>query len=103
MLNACNDNWLNTYNQIKAICESRDIELVLCTIPNVPSINNTFKNEIIRNSGYRYINFAKAVGAEEVGSSWYTGMLSGDNVHPSALGAQKLALRAIEDIPELAR
>lgn len=103
MLNACNDNWLNTYNQIKAIYESRDIELVLCTIPNVPSINNTFKNEIIRNSGYRYIDFAKAVGAEEVGSSWYTGMLSGDNVHPSALGAQKLALRAIEDVPELAR
>ena len=100
---AVNENWLNTYNQIKEICESRDIELVLCTIPNVPSINNSFKNEIIRYSGYRYIDFAKAVGAEEVGSNWYTGMLSGDKVHPSVLGAQKLALRAIEDVPELAK
>ena len=99
---AVNTNWLNTYNQIKAICESRDIELVLCTIPNVPSINNSFKNEIIRNSGYRYIDFAKAVGAEDVGSGWYTGMLSSDEVHPDVLGAQKLALQAIKDVPELA-
>ena len=99
---AVNANWLNTYNQIKAICESRDIELVLCAIPNVPSINNSFKNEIIRNSGYRYIDFAKAVGAEDAGSSWYTGMLSGDEVHPATLGAQKLALQAIKDVPELA-
>ena len=99
---AVNENWSNTYNQIKAICESRDIELVLCTIPNVPSINNSFKNEIIRNSGYRYIDFAKAVGAEDVGSSWYTGMLSSDEVHPDVLGAQKLALQAIKDVPELA-
>ena len=99
---AVNTNWVNTYNQIKAICESRDIELVLCTIPNVPSINNSFKNEIIRNSGHRYIDFAKAVGAENVGSGWYTGMLSADGVHPSVLGAQKLALQAIQDVPELA-
>ena len=99
---AVNTNWLNTYNQIKAICESRDIELILCTIPNVPSINNSFKNEIIRNSGYRYIDFAKAVGAEEVGSNWHTGMLSADEVHPAILGAQKLALQAIKDVPELA-
>ena len=100
---AVNENWLNTYNQIKAICESRDIELVLCTIPNVPSINNSFKNEIIRSSGYRYIDFAKSVGAESVGSNWHTDMLSSDKVHPSTLGAQKLALRAIEDVPELAK
>lgn len=100
---AVNDNWLNTYNQIKTICESRDIELVLCTIPNVPSINNSFKNEIIRDSGYRYIDFAKAVGAEEVGSNWHAGMLSSDEIHPAILGAQKLALRAIEDVPELAK
>lgn len=100
---AVNENWLNTYNQIKIICEGRGIELVLCTIPNVPSINNSFKNEIIRSSGYRYIDFAKAVGAESVGSNWYTGMLSSDKVHPAILGAQKLALRAIEDVPELAK
>ena len=99
---AVNPNWLNTYNQIKSLCKSRDIELVLCTIPNVPSINNSFKNEIIRNSGYRYIDFAKAVGAEEVGSGWYAGMLSSDGVHPDILGAQKLAFRAIQDVPELA-
>lgn len=100
---AVNASWLNTYNQIKAVCNERGIELVLCTIPNTPTINNTYKNTIIRASGYRYIDFAKAVGSESAGSGWYTGMLHADQVHPTALGAKKLALRAIQDVPELAK
>lgn len=99
---AVNANWLNTYNQIKDVCKERGIELVLCTIPNTPTINNTYKNTIIKASGYRYIDFAKAVGAETAGSGWYTGMLHADQVHPTVLGAKKLALRAIQDVPELA-
>ncbi|WP_373710719.1 hypothetical protein [Jeotgalibaca porci] len=67
----------------------------------MPMVNNSFKNEIVRASGYRYIDFANAVGGESVGSGWYTGMLSADNIHPAVLGAQKLALRALQDVPEL--
>lgn len=98
---AVNANWLSVYNQVRAICADRGIEFIPCTIPNVPMVNNSFKNEIVRASGYRYIDFANAVGGESVGSGWYTGMLSADNIHPAVLGAQKLALRALQDVPEL--
>ena len=60
-----------------------------------------YKNEIIRSSGYRYIDFAKAVNAEAVGSSWYAGMLSTDNVHPTQEGAKALASRFLLDVPEI--
>ena len=74
---------------------------IFCTIPNVPTINNSFKNDIVRNSGYRYIDFAKAVNAEDVGSPWYDGMLSSDGIHPTELGAKALAARFITDFPEV--
>ena len=99
---AVNNVWKTDYDKMRFYCDAYNIELVLCTIPNVPTVNNSFRNEIVRNSGYRYIDFAKAVGAEDVGSNWYAGMLSSDKVHPTILGAQKLALRALQDVPELA-
>ena len=99
---AVNNVWKTDYDKMRFYCDAYNIELVLCTIPNVPTVNNSFRNEIVRNSGYRYIDFAKAVGAENVGSNWYAGMLSSDKVHPTILGAQKLALRALQDVPELA-
>ena len=50
---------------------------------------------------------AKAVGAEESGSTWWDGMLeANDNptnrVHPTALGAQALYARFLIDVPEIA-
>ena len=39
---------------------------------------NSFKNEVVKASGYKYIDFASAVGATEQGSPWLAGMLSGD-------------------------
>lgn len=87
--------------QIMNICNHKGIELILATIPNTPSINHTFKNEYIRNSGYRYIDFAKAVGADSYPSNWYDGMLSGDKVHPFEKGAKSLAMKAITDFPKL--
>ena len=78
-----------------------DIELILATIPNVPSIRHDYKNAIVRASGYRYIDFAKAVNAEAVGATWYADMLSSDNVHPTELGAKALASRILLDVPEI--
>lgn len=98
---AINSDWETAVESLREICEEKDIELILSTIPNVPSYSNYYKNEYVRNSGFRYIDFAKAVGAESVGSSWYTGCLSQDNTHPTADGARLLCLRAIQDIPEL--
>lgn len=35
------------------------------------------------------------------GASWYDGMLNGDKVHPTELGAKTLYMRALADVPEL--
>lgn len=98
---AVNASWLNCVQSFIATCEEKGITPILATIPNVPNINHTFKNAWVRASGYRYVDFAKAVGAEEAGSTWYAGMLSNDNVHPAVLGAKALFARFIMDVPEV--
>lgn len=92
--------WLNAVNVFITACESRGIIPILATIPTVPTINNEQKNAWIRNSGKRYIDFAKAVGATSSGV-WYTGMLGDDSVHPTEKGAIALFNRAVADCPEL--
>lgn len=96
-----NANWKSCFDELKTLCTNHNITLILATIPTCPKVDNTYKNEIVRNSGYRYIDFHAAVNAG--GTSWYEGMLSSDNVHPTDLGAQILAARFIEDVPEIAK
>ena len=98
---AVNTKWKAVYDEIVGVCRTKNIELILATIPNVPNIRHDYKNEIVRSSGYRYIDFAKAVNAEDVGATWYTDMLSSDNVHPTELGAKALASRILLDVPEI--
>jgi hypothetical protein len=92
--------WLNAVNVFITACESRNIIPILTTIPTVPTINNEQKNAWVKNSGKRYIDFAKAVGANSSGD-WYEGMLSQDGIHPTELGAIALFNRAVADCPEL--
>lgn len=99
--NAVNPQWKIYLDAVKNLCELYGINLILATIPCVPSIDNTYKNAIVRASGYRYIDFAKAVNAENAGATWYSGMLSSDNVHPSEKGAKALFYQAISDVPEM--
>ncbi|MBO7706730.1 MAG: SGNH/GDSL hydrolase family protein [Acinetobacter sp.] len=93
-----------------AYCEYHGIELVLSTVPSVPGSGSVSarrhenKNNYVRNSGYRYIDFAKAVGAtvdEQRNVTWYEGMLAPDGVHPTAKGAIALFNMAITTVPEL--
>lgn len=93
--------WKNGYEAVKDICEKNDIELILVTIPNTPIMKNTGKNEIIKESGYRYVDIAALVGGESEGASWYEGMLSADNVHGSEIGRKAIALKMMTDIPEM--
>lgn len=95
-----NENWLNTFNQVKTICKESNIDLWLCTIPNVPNRNNSLKNNIITSSNYRYINVNNAVGGN-VTSNWFDGLLSSDNVHPSELGRDRIANAVANAFPEL--
>lgn len=97
-----NKNWNNRFNDVKKLCEENDITLIGCTIPNTPTQFNSYKNNVVRNAGIKYIDSAKSVGAEHKGDSWYDGMLSSDNVHPTEKGAMTLYLQALADFPELA-
>ena len=99
---AVNSNWMITYNNLVSICEKYSIELILCTIPNVPERNHNFKNAIIRESGYRYADVSKAVGAD-VTTSWYDGLLSSDGVHPNGIkGATVIMAEIFSVVPEIA-
>jgi len=87
-----------------SICEANGITPVFCTVPTVPTVNNEAKNEWVRGSNYRYIDFAKAVGADANGN-WYAGMLdTGESpaVHPTEKGAKALYTQVLIDLPEIA-
>ena len=100
---AINASWLTNVQSVLSKCEEKGIVPILATIPNTPTRDNSYKNAWVRASGYRYVDFAKAVGAESAGSSWFTGMLYTDNVHPTSLGAKALYTRFIIDVPEVIR
>ncbi len=116
-----NENWLSSVEEFIEICESKGIIPILSTIPSTPTVDNSYKNAWVKSQNYRYVDFAKAVGADvynennigktymsggsEVtnvtGYEWYKGMLYTDLVHPATLGAEALYMQAIADFPEL--
>lgn len=107
-VNTPSSSWLNGVNTVLNICEEKAITPIFATIPSVPGrtgvspICHEGKNNWVRNSGYRYIDFAKAVGAtwDGANTTWYNGMISSDGVHPDVAGAIALYYRAITDVPE---
>ena len=101
---AVNSTWLEGVEELIEICESKGITLILAKIPNVAhtSYNNVKKNAWVQASGYRYVDFNKAIGAaDEPGATWPEGWLSNDNVHPTEMGARVLAGQIMLDVPEL--
>lgn len=95
-----NASWLEATKEFISLCKNNNIIPILSTIPSVPSRDNTPKTKWVKASGYRYIDFEKAVGADK-NTAWYAGMLHEDKVHPDVLGAQALYMQAISDLPEL--
>lgn len=93
--------WLTAVEELLSLCDKNGITPVLSTVPSTPKVDNSFKNGWVRNSGVRYIDMERAVGAHK-SKEWYPGMLSPDLIHPAALGAQALYIRALADMPELA-
>lgn len=92
--------WLTALEHVLEVCNERNITPILATIPSVPTINNRAKSDYVRNSGYAYIDFARAVNSNSDGD-WYSGLLSQDGVHPTDDGARVLFARAITDFPDL--
>lgn len=96
-----NAAWKTCVECFIADCKKSGITPILATVPNVPDRLHSHKNEYVRTSGYRYIDFAAAVGANKAGSMWREGMLSADQVHPAAAGARALAEQVLLDLPEI--
>lgn len=95
--------WKTYADQFIDICEDKGITPVLATIPNVANKkDNTTLNEYVRESGHRYVDFAKAVGAESSDSTWYEGMLINNDIHPTDLGGIALMNMLFVDLPEIA-
>lgn len=97
---AVSHTWELAYNELVGLANSYGFELILATIPNTPTVNNTFKNNIVKNSGYRYIDFSNAVNIPN-SNTWYSGMLANDNVHPTINGAKSLYGQVLADFPEI--
>ena len=106
-----NESWRESTEKFLQLCAQNDITPILSTIPTTWHKNedgtltvvreNRPKNEWVKNSGCRYVDFEKAVGADS-GAGWYDGMLYPDDVHPAETGAQALAAQFIADVPEIA-
>ena len=96
-----NSYWKQAVDTLITLCERNNITLILATIPNTPTVKNTLKNEYVKSTGLRYIDFAKCVGAESENSTWYSGCLSSDNVHPTSLGAKLLYAEFLKAVPEV--
>lgn len=100
--------WEKNYNKLKMISNALGSTLILCTIPVPGNTSYVDKQQItnaVRNSGYRYIDAYKAVGANENGQ-WYGNgtdydYQGGDRIHPSIYGARAIASQWLIDFPEI--
>lgn len=111
---APNSAWLTATKQVLSLCRQNCTIPILATIPTVKGKstaesdsgvsgfrNHSKKNEWVKNSGYRYIDFATAVNANDETGEWYEGHLSDDGVHPTAEGAKALYARILVDFLEI--
>lgn len=106
---AISESYITPTREFISLCEERGIIPILSTVPCTPArkteqgyeYENVYKNDFVRSSGYRYIDFAQAVGAALPDSPWYDGMLDADGVHPTPHGAYALYARALADFPEI--
>lgn len=101
-MNGSNEAYRETLDKLIVLCKEKGIELILSTIPTIPERDKEVINNWVKGSGYRYIDFAKAVGATPKGE-WYDGYLEDKEkgVHPLTIGAQALATQVLVEFPEL--
>lgn len=108
-----NASWKSVFDKVVKLCSDNNITLIAATIPTVrggvtddsdvpPNMRiHKFKNEIVKASGLRYIDFESAVGASRINGEWFDGMLEDAGVHPTESGAKALFYQALSDAPEL--
>lgn len=97
---AVNSNWKSAFDTVVNLQKQYGFELILYTVPTTPSINNDYKNTIIRASGFRYIDIDSAVRIDGT-RNWISGALADDEVHPTAEGAKIIYYKVLADLPEI--
>lgn len=95
-----NPDYLAATEEFLKICGEKGITPILSTIPSTPKVDNTHKNKFVVESGHRYIDFNRAVGADK-DINWYPEMLYTDQVHPAKRGAEALYMQVLVDFPEI--
>lgn len=95
-----NASWKACVEELMQICTDRSIELILFLTPSMAHGSNEAKMAYVRESGYRYVNAADALGADAEGD-WFPGYAEADGNHQTVEGAKALAARMIADVPEL--
>ena len=95
-----NVNWKKVYDELVELCMVNDIELIFATIPNTTTHVNKYKNYIIENSGYRYVDINKAVAKDNLGN-WWDNYIEDDNTHPKEKGILAIVNRMALEFPEL--
>ena len=95
-----NSSWKEYYDKVINLSKRYGFELILYATPTTPTVNNDFKNAIVRASGYRYIDIDAAVRLSN-SRNWINGLLSSDEVHPTIQGGKVIYHRFLADLPEL--
>lgn len=88
-------------SMVGRLCQGKNITLILNRVPSLPNKDTSEINSIVMHNDYttRYIDSYEAVNSDN--STWKTGTLSSDNVHPTEQGARLLAVKMLLDAPEL--
>ncbi len=106
-------SYLAATQEFLEICADKGITPVLATIPSVPNRSHYAKNEWIRSTNIRIVDFSAAVGGDRydatlidgttntTGAYWYDAMLHSDNVHTDTKGAMAIYAQFITDFPEI--
>ena len=93
-----NASWRLYTKKIEKLCRENDITLIFGIIPTCPKVFNGHKNNYIRKSGYRYIDFEKTLFDEN--GNWKAGYCA-DGIHPTKLGAKAMAEQFLIDFQEI--
>ena len=96
------DDYQDTMESVKELCEANDITLILYRVPTVASKKVVLESisSIVIRSNLRYIDAYQAVETDPNGN-WANGTLTSGDIHPTELGAQLIAQRYLIDVPEI--
>lgn len=99
-MNDSTEGYRSALATLQNICNEANIQLILNKVPCTPTMDKSGIDDIVVNSGLRFIDSFAAVGVNS-SNEWHDGYLSGDNVHPDVIGAKALAMQILVDAPEI--